>query len=137
MTQKYVWIDLQFDTGARKAAFERIRSQLTDAEARATLDALEKGFADAWYERLVQDNFLQFCDEMVHDIASSMPAPGDVFPNTRAAGNMARYWRWALFEDCMADTPYQVERVMQALVGSAFDAARREAALQSLMEKVP
>lgn len=121
------WIDLQFDTTARKAAFARIRAQLTDGQARATLDALEKGYEDSWYEQLWRDNFLEACAEMTHDIARSLPAPGDVFLNTRAAGNMARYWRWALFEDCMADVPDQVERVMQALVGTAFDAARREA----------
>lgn len=78
------------------------------------------------FENKFLDDFLSNCDGWVYEIARSLPAPE---PERQAFNSrvtsMATYWRWQLWEDCMADVPNQVERCLQALVGSAFDNERK------------
>jgi len=118
------WIDLMFEADQRKVAFDRVRAALTDPVAVKTLADLEKGYTDLSHEYAFLDRFLEQAGDWVYEISSSTPAPDDA--THRSAGSMAKYWRWTLWEDCMANVPDQVERVMQALVGAAFDAGLRE-----------
>lgn len=117
------WIDLMFEADQRKVAFSRVRAALTDPVATKLLADLEKGYTDLSHEYGFLDRFLEQAGDWVYEISSSTPAPEDA--TDRSAGSMARYWRWTLFEDCMANVPDQVERVMQAMVGTAFDAGLR------------
>ncbi len=115
------WIELMFNIDARREAFEQIRKAVgpDDESLNKVIGALEKGYEDAWFEGRWTDGFLEASGEMVHEIARSMPAPMGV--SGRGGTSMARYWRWALMEDCMANVPDQVERCMMALCAAQFD----------------
>lgn len=84
-------------------------------------------FEDGFHER-----WLAEADEQTHQISSSIEMP--VFrpgrPNT-----LSTYWRWAMWMDCMADVPMQMELCLQGLVGSAFDNARLQEEINRLSGK--
>lgn len=67
-----------------------------------------------WYEDVVTD-----CQEWAYEIARSVPAPEHA--KDRQGPMMNNYWRWALWEDCRADTPQQVFRVMQTLCAAQME----------------
>ena len=123
------WIDLMFDIDKRREAFDAIRQAVGpgDEPIHKLIEALEKGYEDAWFEGRWTDGFLEASGEMVHEIARSMPAPMGI--SGRGGTNMARYWRWALMEDCMANVPDQVERCMQALCAAQFDMGLMQATI--------
>lgn len=85
-------------------------------EDRLEHERFEAQFHDRWMDRLA---------EAVHEIARNLPTPPEWLTpghawNDRKA-TLAGFWRWAMWEDCMADVPQQVERCLQALVaGAAF-----------------
>lgn len=90
--------------------------QAPDAERIAWLeDRLEHERFEAQFH----DQWMNGLAEATHEIARSLtcePASRLGYPAT-----LATYWRWAMWEDCMADVPQQVERCLQALVaGAAF-----------------
>lgn len=118
------WIDLMYEADQRKAAFECVKANLTDPVAVKTLADLEKGYTDLSWEYRFLDRFLEQAGDWVYEISSSTPAPEGA--TGRSSESMAKYWRWTLFEDCMGNVPDQVERTLQALVGTAFDAGLRE-----------
>ena len=113
-------VDLMFDIDKRREAWAQVRAGTATPEV---INALEDGYEDAWFEGRWVDGFLEESADWTHEIARSTPAPAG--SGGRAAGSMSQYWRWALFEDCMADVPSQVERCLQALVGAQFDLGRK------------
>lgn len=67
-----------------------------------------------WYEDAVE-----ICQQWAYEIARSTPAPDNTVD--RQGPMMNNYWRWALWEDCRADTPQQVFRVMQTLCAAQME----------------
>lgn len=121
--EQYAHIDLtvgiECDPEKRKAAFDAIRNGSATPEL---IRAVEAAFESVHNEERWHSHVLDEQAEWVHEISRSLPAPEGA--TDRSTGSMARYWRWSMWEDCMADVPSQVERCLQALCGAQFDAGR-------------
>lgn len=80
---------------------------------------LEARCRDYAFEEQFYERFLNNVAEMTHEIAASIPVEmlGEE-PRARVK-TLAGYWRWVLWEDCMANVPDQVERVFHALLAGA------------------
>ena len=88
------------------------------APLEARVEYLEARINDLLFEEQFHDRFLECCSEMLYEMGSSVPMEfigRDGRPHDRVK-SLASYWRWVLWEDCMADVPTQVERVFQAVL---------------------
>lgn len=90
-----------------------------DADRIAWLESRRESYEhEAWFH----DRWMDALAQSVHEISRSIPLE----PPARAGrpATVATFWRWKLWQDCMADVPEQVDMCLNALVGAAFDAAR-------------
>ncbi len=106
-------------------AFDRIdklidKPSLSDNERKV----LKHIIADNTSEHAWLSAGLDRLSEGLYEITSGWPHPIQEDEKKGRIQNLNTYFRWALWEDCMADVPYQLERALQSIVGAAFDSAR-------------
>ena len=74
-------------------------------------------------EQRMYNNMMDRLDELISEISTTT----ECTPTARSGrpATLATYWRGAMWMDCYADIPDQIEYLFQGLVGAAFDAARK------------
>mgnify|MGYP001198481836 CR=1 FL=1 len=106
-------------------AFERINAlidkpNLTDNEKKVLKHIIAMNASEyAWLS-----NSLDRLSDDLYEIVKSWPHELQADEKKGRIQDLKSYFRWALWEDCMADVPYQLERALQSIVGAAFDSAR-------------